>query len=265
MTIQKMAPDISVVIPTYNRKERVLDAIKSALAQGDANFEVIVVDDGSTDGTVEYLRALDLPIRLVTKANGGASSARNAGVKEARGRYIALLDSDDLWLPGKLAAQFEYLQSHAEIVLVYTNEYIEADGVREPLSRFDKEKPGKKLALPAFVDYMPIHTSAVMFRKNIFEEVGGFSEELIVHEDSELWNRMSEKYEFGYIEEPFALYRFFTGEDHLTSPKKRKLFWEEGRKYLGLYVERRKSRGLTPEEQKAVEESHALIEKLSTV
>jgi glycosyltransferase involved in cell wall biosynthesis len=89
---------ISVAISTFNRKNLVLDAIKSVLQQEPKNYEVIDDDDGSTDGTSEFLKSLNLPIKIVAKKNGGVSSARNAGIKVAQGKYVAFLDSDDLWL-----------------------------------------------------------------------------------------------------------------------------------------------------------------------
>ena len=104
---------ISVIIPVFNRKDIVLEAIQSVLQQMPKNYEVIVVDDGSTDNTANYIESLNLPVHVIRKENGGVASARNAGIRIAKGEYIAFLDSDDLWLPGILKAQLEYLQLHS--------------------------------------------------------------------------------------------------------------------------------------------------------
>ena len=137
-----MTPAISAVIPTYNRKQFVLDAINSALQQDPKNYEIIVVDDGSTDGTFEYLLSLNLPIRVIRKQNGGVASARNEGIRNAKGKYITFLDSDDVWLPGILKAQLDFLDSHPHIPLVYTDQYIELSGKRLEKTRF-QAKPAK--------------------------------------------------------------------------------------------------------------------------
>jgi glycosyltransferase involved in cell wall biosynthesis len=128
---------ISVIIPTYNRKSIVLQAIQSALMQEPKNYEVILVDDGSVDGTVDYLNNLHLPITIVQKKNGGVSSARNTGIRAAQGGYVAFLDSDDIWLPGILKSQSEFLDSHPKIPLVYTDQYIESEGKITEKTRFN--------------------------------------------------------------------------------------------------------------------------------
>jgi glycosyltransferase involved in cell wall biosynthesis len=174
-----MEPIISVVIPTYNRKGLVLEAIHSALQQEPKNYEVIVVDDGSTDGTVEYLKSLNLPIKIISKKNGGVSSARNEGIKYAKGRYVAFLDSDDLWLPGILKAQFEYLKSHPNIPLVYVDQRLIIKGERIDVTRFTMKKltheEMSKFDLPGFAKSPPFHISSIIMRKSVFDEIGYFN------------------------------------------------------------------------------------------
>lgn len=261
-----MNPLISVVIPTYNRKEIVQEAIHSVLIQEPKNYEVIVVDDGSTDGTVEYLQKLALPIKIISKENGGVSSARNEGIKNAQGDYIAFLDSDDLWLPGILEAQLEFLESHSNIPLVYVDQYIEAKGKRADKTRLavTKSTPEEmsKFDLPGFVKSPPIHISAVMVRKSLFDELGYFNEDLHIHEDTEMWNRVSEKYELGYIEQPLSVFRWEKDPEHLLMPSARKEFMSEGRKYMKLYEDRRKDRALTQREKDAIEESYRRMDGL---
>ncbi len=249
---------VSVVIPTYNRKDKIIEAINSAIDQKFNNMEIIVVDDGSTDGTTEYLRSLNLNIKLIRKPNGGVSSARNEGIKNAKGKYVAFLDSDDLWLPGKIQAQVDFLESHPDIPLVYTDQYLNIDGKNLNVTRFQRNQPKDRILLSAFVDLVPIHTSTVMVRDSIFNEVGMFDEELSIHEDSELWNRISNKYKLGFIHEVLGVYRWQEGAEHLMSKKNRQKFVDEGKKYLKLYREN-KERKLTPEEEKSCEESEKIL------
>ena len=109
-----MTPEVSVIIPTYNRKAMVHDAVASVLAQRDANFELIVIDDGSTDETSESLTRLD-DVRIVRTGHRGPAAARNRGVAMAHGPLIAFLDSDDLWMPDKLHRQLAYMREHPDM------------------------------------------------------------------------------------------------------------------------------------------------------
>lgn len=253
-------PLVSVIIPVYNREKSVHESIDSALAQTPQNFEVIVVDDGSTDKTAQVVTtSYGPPVRLIRKANGGVSSARNAGIQAALGKYVAFLDSDDLWLPGKLKAQADYLEAHPGAALVYTDEYVEVDGAIEKKTRFQKNPPKTRLLYSAFVDPTPLQTSSVMVRKSVLDEIGGFFEELKIHEDSDLWNRISECYELGFIDKPLTVYRWESQGDHLMNPKYRSTYVESGKKYLERYAERRKGRVLTAAERKTLQDSYEIL------
>lgn len=259
---------ISVIIPTYNRKSLVLEAVQSVLAQEPKNYEVIVVDDGSVDGTVEFLSDLHLPISVIQKQNGGVSSARNVGIKAARGEFVAFLDSDDLWLPGILKAQSEFLDSHPEIYLVYTDQYIESEDKRLEKTRFNLEpmtpEQKRKFDRPSFVtQQIPIHISAVMIRKSVFNEIGFFNEDLKVHEDTDIYNRISEKHELGFIDTPLSIFRWEKDPEHLLKADARDLFFSDARKYLRLYEERRRQRGLTEQEEKDINLSRKRIDAWS--
>ena len=112
--------------------------------------------------------------------------------------------------------------------------------------------------MPAFVDLTPIHTSTVLLRRNVIDTIGKFNEDLQIHEDSDFWNRISDYYDFGFIEKPLGVYRWESGTRHLTNPEHRKKFLDEGRKYLKIYKQN-KNRPLTPEEKRACEESEKII------
>ncbi|OGK19177.1 hypothetical protein A3G67_00235 [Candidatus Roizmanbacteria bacterium RIFCSPLOWO2_12_FULL_40_12] len=262
-----MTPVISVVIPTHNRKGLILDAVKSVLQQEPKNYEVLVVDDGSTDGTIEYLQSLNLPIEVIRKKNGGAASARNVGIKHARGKYISFLDSDDLWLPGILKAQLDYLESHPDIPLVYVDQYIEINGKRIIMTRFSQKEfthlEMSKFDLPTFAKSPPISPPSIMAKKTLFDEVGYFNESLKRHEDTDMWNRITEKYEVGYIKKPLVIFRRAIDPNHLQKPSSRKVFIDEGIKYLELYKKRKKT--LTKREQEAVDVSYKRIEILKNL
>lgn len=243
-----------------------MDAINSILEQEPKNYEIILVDDGSTDGTADYLESLNLPIKIIKKENGGISSARNVGIKIAKGEFIAFLDSDDLWLPEILKEQLDYLKSHPDTPLVYTDQYIESFEKRLDKTRFQgsnaNEEDKIRFNLPGFVQFTPIHISSVMLRKSIFDEVGYFDEELQIHEDTELWNRISEKYNLGFINKPLAIFRWEKNSEHILKPDNRRLFITEGRKYLRKYEQRKQQKGLTEQEKKAIEESNNRINEL---
>lgn len=123
-------PCISVIIPTYNRCWILKEAIDSVLSQKFSDFEIIVVDDGSTDATNELLSTYGDQITTISQQNKGVSAARNAGISFARGGYIAFLDSDDMWLPEKLSCQHDFFQSHPEALICQTDEIWIRNGVR---------------------------------------------------------------------------------------------------------------------------------------
>ena len=241
------SPLISVIIPTYNRKDLLVDAIRSIMAQKPKNYEVIIVDDGSTDGTEEYIKSLNLPVRFFEKNNGGVSAARNFGVKEARGEYLAFLDADDLWMEGFLSSVMDYFELHSGVSIVYTDQRISVNYVTQTRTRFKKNPPKHKFPAPFFIDNSPIQISSTVIKKKVLDDVGGFNETLKIHEDVELWNRISEKYEFGYIEKPLGYYRLRS--DNISGYTNKTQFVSEGRKYLEIYIERRKNRLLTNEER----------------
>jgi len=187
-----MSPRVSVIVPVFNRPEFVRHAIDSALAQEcPGGFEVIVVDDGSTDETPAVLAAYGHQIHVVRQENGGVARARNAGFAAARGDYLALLDSDDIWLPGKLAAQVALLDAHPHAGFAHSDveEFFEG-GRQTKWTRRPVIATGE--VLRALLRRNFVHTMTVMLRRVAIEEVGDFDPRYPPCEDWDLWLRICE-------------------------------------------------------------------------
>ena len=184
---------VSVIIPTYNRARKLLRAISSVLYQTFIDYEVIVVDDGSNDGTaaclepvmgrIEYLRHPD---------NMGVSAARNEGIKASRYPFIAFLDSDDYWLPKKLSTQMDFFKRNPEAVACQTEEIWIRKGLRvNPRKRH--LKPSGEIFVPS-LKLCLVSPSAVVLKRSLLDEVGFFDEDLPACEDYDLWLRISCRY-----------------------------------------------------------------------
>ncbi len=198
-------PLVSVVIPTYNREGMVGQAIDSVLCQDFSDFELIVVDDGSTDKTPDLLRSYGERIRIIRQPNRGVSAARNAGIRAAAGSLIALLDSDDEWLPGKLKTQIEFFKSHPEALICQTEEIWIRNGQRvNPKKRH--KKPSGWIFTPS-LELCLVSPSAVMMRGELFDRVGFFDEDLPACEDYDLWLRVSCRYPVYLIDESLIIKR----------------------------------------------------------
>ena len=201
-----MDPFISVIIPTFNREAVLPRAIDSVLAQKGADFELIVVDDGSTDDTLKSLATLS-HIRCVLAHTGcvksGPAAARNTGIRHAKGEWIAFLDSDDEWKPGKLRAQLEFFRENPDYLICQTEEIWVRNGKRvNPMGKH------KKFGVFIFEKCLPlciVSPSAVMMHRKLFEEVGLFDESLPACEDYDLWLRIASRYPIGLIEKPYLI------------------------------------------------------------
>ena len=183
----------------------VQEAIDSVLSQTSREFELLVIDDGSTDDTVSCLAPLADRIRLVRQDNKGVSAARNRGAALARGDYLAFLDSDDLWLPEKLAVQASYVRTFPGAALCHTEEIWIRNGRRvNPRKKHAKAegRPFTELLRDSLVS-----PSSVMIRKTTFEEIGGFDEALPACEDYALWLTLSRCHEFHLIRRPLVIKR----------------------------------------------------------
>lgn len=198
--------DVSVIIPTFNRSRWVLEAVNSVLHQTLKPREILVVDDGSTDDTADVLSSYGDAIRVLhLKENRGVSAARNRGIEAAVSRYIAFLDSDDLWLPRKLEAQMGHVLQHPEIRIHQTDEIWIRNGVRV--------NPGKRHRKPEGWIFEPslhlclISPSAVLIERRLFDDVGLFDERYPACEDYDLWLRITCRYPVGLLPQALIVKR----------------------------------------------------------
>jgi len=196
-------PLVSVIIPTYNRGPMVTEAVASVLAQDYPAIEIIVVDDGSIDDTPDRLSLLKNRVTVITQENRGVSAARNAGVAHARGEYVAFLDSDDQWLPGKISTQVAFFASHPEALICQTEESWIKNG--KPLLPRARHKKRSGMIFAPSLELCLVSPSAVMMRKDFFLDMGGFDESLPACEDYDLWLRISMTHPIHLIETPLVI------------------------------------------------------------
>ena len=194
---------ISVVIPTFNRISLVARAIDSVLKQSLNPYEIIVVDDGSDDGTSEMIKNKYKSIKLIQQQNNGVSAARNNGIKHAKGDWIGLLDSDDEWTEKKLENQADRLIKTPEYDFCHTNEIWIRNGVR--VNQRKKHQKYGGYIFEKCLDICRISPSSVLFRKNILDHVGWFDSQLPVCEDYDLWLRITAEYRILFIDEPLII------------------------------------------------------------
>jgi glycosyltransferase involved in cell wall biosynthesis len=200
-----MIPRVSVVIPTFNRWPRVAEAVDSVLAQSYRDFELIVVDDGSTDATVSELPKMTSRLRFLSTPRKGVAATRNLGVSQARGHYVAFLDSDDLWLSRKLEKQTQFMQQHPEFHICQTDEIWIRNGVRVN-PRTVHQKPSGDI-FSRSLELCLVSPSAVMMTKALFERSGGFDEAFPVCEDYDLWLRISAQHQVPLISDRLTIKR----------------------------------------------------------
>jgi glycosyltransferase involved in cell wall biosynthesis len=200
-----MTPEVSVIIPTYNRGAMLLEAIDSVLAQSERSFELIVIDDGSTDGTAERIARLGETIRFERIDHRGPAAARNRGVAIARAPLVAFLDSDDLWSPAKLRRQLGFMRANPGCAICQTNEiWIRAGRRVNPGMRH--HKLGGDIFIASLRTCL-ISMSATMMRTELFRSSGGFDELMTAAEDYDLWLRILIGHEAGLLDEPLVTRR----------------------------------------------------------
>ncbi len=182
----RQAPQVSVVLPTYNGGEHLAESVSSALSQSFGDLELIVVDDGSTDGSTDALPA-DPRLGLVRQPHSGVSAARNRGAKEAQAPLVAFLDADDRWLPEKLERQVETLRAHPDALLCYS-----AFAVIDPSgARLSATLGGEDCTYVSLFAYNPIPVPTVLMPRKVLLEAGGFDPCYSVGEDWDLWLRLA--------------------------------------------------------------------------
>jgi glycosyltransferase involved in cell wall biosynthesis len=205
-------PTVSVVIPAFNRSTLVTQAVDSVLAQTYTDYEIIVVDDGSTDDTKAALAQYGDRVRYIYQENRGASAARNAGVRNAKGRYIAFLDSDDLWLPAKLEKQVAVLEECPDVALVYSNISYCDDGGRRTRNAYRAHMfptgyvPEEVLLWKAMCGHPPTW----LIRRSCFDQIGYLDTSLAMSEDRDFSLRVAMKYKIHGIPEALTIVRQHT-------------------------------------------------------
>tara|TARA_B100000579_G_scaffold54786_1_gene38633 strand:- start:667 stop:1512 length:846 start_codon:yes stop_codon:yes gene_type:complete len=197
------ALNVSVIIPTYNRKNLLKRALHSVISQTFVPQEIIVVDDGSSDRTKDWVSERFPDVRYIYQDNSGVSSARNAGIKEAKGSWIAFLDSDDEWMTNKLEQQKRVINSFQEAWLCHTNEIWIRNGVR--VNQMKKHQKYGGDVFENCLDICRISPSSVLIKKEVFEMVGLFDESLKVCEDYDLWLRITAVLPVIFLDQPLII------------------------------------------------------------
>lgn len=232
---------VSIIIPTYNRADIIRDALESALAQSYQDFEILVVDDGSSDNTCEVVASVGSnKIRFLrTERNCGCSAAYNWGIKEAAGNLIAFLDSDDIWEPEYLEREVDFLTKHPEVGVVFCDTEIRGpemhvSSLMSLMDAFPKFLKTNRKAGEYVVDArqmylcllqeVPIKPSATIARREVFSKAGVFDEQWPSGTDWDLFLRMSRSTNFGYVDQALITQRFRSDATHRRFYEKDKMF-----------------------------------------
>ncbi|MEA1987104.1 MAG: glycosyltransferase [Candidatus Marinimicrobia bacterium] len=205
--------NISVIIPVYNRASTISRAIDSVLNQSYRVFEIIVVDDGSTDKTGEILKTYSDKIKIISQKNSGVSSARNIGILNSRGNWISLLDSDDEWLPNKLQLEVDYINKNPDMKILQTEEKWIRNGKQINPKKYHTKNDG--YFFEKSLELCLVSPSAVIFKRELFDEIGVFDKDLPVCEDYDYWLRVGLKYPIGLVKE-FGIIKYGGHSDQLS-------------------------------------------------
>jgi len=204
--VGKTMPLVSVVIPVFNGANYLPEAIESVLKQTYVNWELLVVDDGSTDETWEIIRSYGSVVRGIRKENGGVASALNCGLQAATGVFIAWLSHDDLFLPEKLERQVQFLQEHEQFRACYTDYYI-IDAQGSTITEIESPYYPRIEAIKKLFAGVYINGSSMMVKRSCFEIVGLFNDRLRYTQDAEMWLRILNRFEIGRVPEKLLKYR----------------------------------------------------------
>lgn len=204
---------ISVVIPLYNKKELIANTVQSVLKQTFTDFEIVIVDDGSTDGSMNEVMAIHDPrIRLIRQENSGVAAARNRGISESRGEFVAFIDADDRWSPDYLSTQMSLIQTYPDCHVFATDyEFQSVNGTITHPKLHSIPFTGEHGILDNYFEVSsvsdpPLWTSAVMARKTALKAVGGFPKGIKSGEDLLTWARLACGYGIAYSRKPLAVY-----------------------------------------------------------
>lgn len=210
-------PRVSVVIPCFNAERFIAATLRSVYAQTGTALEVIVVDDGSTDGSAALVQREFPQLRLIRRANGGVAAARNAGIAAATGDWVAFCDADDIWLPGKLQAQFDAISAAPGCRMSYTAWFIWHSAEPEPTPALLADLANRAAEprwrgatgwlYPELLLDCVVWTSTVLMQRSLLEEIGPFDTTLRIGEDYDLWLRASRVTRIERVARPLALYR----------------------------------------------------------
>ncbi len=215
---------ISVIIPVYNHEKYIAESIESVLNQSYKDFEIVVVDDGSTDRTPEILRDFGCKIKYIRQENKGGAAALNTAIRNSTGEYLAWVSSDDVFMPTKLEDQIKFFNENPGVDLTYADFYIidkNGEIKREVHSPYYSDR--KTFVYNMLIGNF-INGSSVMFKRSCIEKVGYFDEEMKYHADGNMWFRMLKHYNFGHIPKPLLKYRWHnTNLSHDTEQMKRYL------------------------------------------
>jgi glycosyltransferase involved in cell wall biosynthesis len=206
---------LSIIIPTFNRCKLLNRALNSVFNQTYSDYEVIVIDDGSTDDTAEMLQKNFTHLRYSCQSNHGVSAARNKGLELAKGEWVAFLDSDDEWLPQKLEKQISLLKAKPGYKICHTEELWIRNGVR--VNQMKKHKKAGGWIFPQCLPICAMSPSSILIHRSVFDSIGYFDASLPACEDYDLWLRITAKYPVLYLEEP--LIKKYGGHDDQLSKK----------------------------------------------
>lgn len=268
---QSIAPDVSVIIPTYNRGPLIAEAIESVLAQTYQNFEIIVVDDGSTDDTLDRLAAYREQVRIVQTQHGGAAHARNAGIRAAKGKYVAFLDSDDRYLPHKLALQVQILDQFTDVGMVYSEFSSFGRGTTEEFQLktyhagafrhgetydryFDRSWSLKERGLDCppwsdrrvyvgeifdhYLRFLFVFTNSALLRHSLLDLVGLQDESFPLFEEYEYFLRAAKRSQIAFVDVPTYQLRYHSGQISTTMRADGPAVFVERQRQLLRVVER---------------------------
>lgn len=243
-------PAVSAIITTFNRADYLKKAIESVIAQTFTDFELLILDNSSNDNTEEVVRSFnDDRIRYIKHAPMNISQARNLGVKEAKGQYVAFLDDDDEWLPTKIDQQVNKMAvSDKDTVLVYGG-FVRIDSEGKEFYKCTPRLRGKVLKGLLWLDEFTGSASNPLIKRAVIERLGGFDENIVTGEDWEFYLRLTEKYEVDFINEPVIKIRHHSGPRLANKLKeyaefekyiveRYKYIFETDRKLYSFYLQR---------------------------